>query len=238
MTQPLNSTEGEQGVTANPLDPGPGDWPVEAAQSGMRSAMFNHPEVIEHLLVLADLREQRQASPNRGRWRKASCGGEPVLVEASLVEQMRYRRELEASPLCDLVTVDYLNHRVAVVRERLDASRQHEVNLWGDLIPRGQKGADYGRQRGAYPSMDSETIKLAVADLVRRLQPDPDRAKIEAEAIWLSCPRCSALPGEDCDGPAMHAARLAAGSAAAAVGDVSSSTVRQVRRRLRQLAIS
>ena len=54
-----------------------------------------------------------------------------------------------------------------MIRERLEQARLLKVDLWGGMIPRGQKGADYGRQRGAYPSMDPDTIELAVADLVQ-----------------------------------------------------------------------
>jgi hypothetical protein len=127
----------------------------------MRSAVFNSPEVITHLLALADLRDEWQSSPNRGKLREVSCGGEPLLVDASLGEQMRYRRELEASPLCDLFSPDYLDRRISVIRDRLS------TGFWGRAEPPGDIGAGYGRQRGAYPSMDPNTIELAVADLVQ-----------------------------------------------------------------------
>lgn len=62
-------------------------------------------------------------------------------------------------------------------------------------------GAGYGRKRGAHPSMDPETIELAVADLVQE--------KLGAE-------------------PHPNLAR----------DKVLRSRVRQVRRRLRRLAVS
>lgn len=132
-----HSTDG--GVTANEIDPGHGDWPVEEAQSYMRSALLNDQEVIRHLLALADLREQWRSLPN---W-------------------MAYQRALNLSPLCDLFTVDYLDRRISVIRQRLDCG------MWGQAIPVDNKGAGYGRQRGAHPSMAPETIELAVADLVQ-----------------------------------------------------------------------
>jgi hypothetical protein len=186
----------KQGVTANPLDPGPGDWPVEGAQSYMRSELFHYPEAIDHLLALADLRDEWQSSPNRGRWREASIDGEPALVVASYAEQRRYERALEASPLCELVTLDYLGYLVSVVRERVSAG------VWGEAgFPVGQKGAGYGRQRGAYPSMAPDPIELAVADFVHEQLGGERHPNLAPEKILRS-------------------------------------TVRQIRRRLRQLAVS
>jgi hypothetical protein len=142
MTERASQHLGEQRVTANPLDPGRGDWPVEEAQAYMRRAIFNSPEVINHLLALADLREAWQSSPRRGELRAAFFGGEPVSVDASLGEQMRYRRALEASPLCALFSADYLDRRISVIRDRL------RNGFWGLAEPPGDMGARY-RASGA-----------------------------------------------------------------------------------------
>ena len=131
----------------------------------MRSAVFNTPEAIAHLLELAALRapaaHRTRHFPAGLVGRVADGAFQPVPGAATL---FRYSRALEASPLCDLVTVDYLDYLVSVVRERVGDG------TWGQAgFPVGGKGAGYGRQRGAYPSMDPDTIELAVADLVEQL---------------------------------------------------------------------
>ena len=122
-----------------PPQPTPGDRPIEAAQSYVRAAILNDRDVIRHLLDLRPLRDEH------GRY------GWP------------YLRALHNPVLLEQFTADYLDHRVAVIRERLDSG------FWGLAIPVGQMGAGYGRDRGAYPSMDPDTIERAVADFVRRL---------------------------------------------------------------------
>jgi hypothetical protein len=124
-----------------PLDLAPGDGPVEDSQAYTRSAIFNDPDVIKHLLGLRDLRDKHGP---RG---------------------MLYLRELHNPVLMEQFTPSYLDQRIAVIRERLEGDGRY----WRNMIPVDDKGAGYGRDRGAYPSMDPETIKLAVADFVRRL---------------------------------------------------------------------
>jgi hypothetical protein len=124
------------------LDPGRGDWPVENAQSYVRSAILNDPDVIEHLLSLRDLRDEH------GRF------GLP------------YLSTLHNPVLLEQFTAGYLDMRIAVIRERLELL---DGRFWREAIPVGDMGAGYGRERGAYPAMSPEAIELAVADFVRRL---------------------------------------------------------------------
>jgi hypothetical protein len=114
---------------------------VEAAQHYMRSAILNDPDVIDHLLTLPALRDE--------------CGpfGWP------------YIKALYNPVLLEQFTADYLDDRTSVIRERLDG----DGRLWREAIPVGQMGAGYGRERGSYPSMNPDTIELAVADFVYRL---------------------------------------------------------------------
>ena len=171
IARPSQHTD-EEGVTANPLDPGRGDWPVEEAQAYMRSAIFNSPEVIDHLLALADLREEWRESPNRGKLRAATLCGETFWIDATYPERLRYERARDSSPLRRYFSAGYIDDRVSVIRDRLSNG------FWGPSSP-SDVSAGYGRQRGAYPSMDPDTIELAVADLVQEQFGGPKNPNLE-----------------------------------------------------------
>jgi hypothetical protein len=120
----------------------------ESAVSDFRHGLLNHPDVIERLLMLADLRDHWNA--DRSPWVLRDYWALIGLTEQQLDGHF-------PQP-----TLDYF---ASIIRERID------LGLWGKLVPVNH-GGEYGREQQRVRTVTATTIAGAVDAVARQLNPD------------------------------------------------------------------
>ena len=135
----------------------------ESRVSDLRHGLLTHPDVVERLLELAQLRRRWQTA--RSFW-DGRVGG--------TAWEIQHERHVEYWVLLDRTArqldghfdpVD-LDRFASVVRERL------ELGIWGKLVPVAHGGERYGREHQRVRTAAEATVIGTVESIVRQLHPE------------------------------------------------------------------